>query len=92
MLFTSREPLPAFETWESELVTATWPNPDVVGNWTYTSGELMALTASTGTASHMTRGAIRTTKTPTPFKELCDRLRQKKTTDVRGVIFEVQPQ
>ena len=37
------------------------------------------------------RGTERKTKTPTQFKQLCDRLRQAGSSDVRGVTFEVKP-
>ncbi len=89
VLFTSREPLPAFSEWESDLSSTAWPNPDVVGNWSYTGGELVALT-NPNIPQRSDRGTVRTTKTPTPFKELCDRLRKSETTDVRGVLFEVK--
>jgi predicted Ser/Thr protein kinase len=88
VLYTSREPLPAFNTWNSELVAASWPNPDVSGNWQYREGQLEAIEPP---PSERTRGAERKTKTPTPFKQICDRMREAGSTDVRGVLFEVKP-
>jgi len=89
VLFTSREPLPAYDAWEFNLGKTAWPNSEVTGNWIYDHGELTAITkASVGSEN---RGTIRTTKTPTPFKELCDRLRESEKTEVRGVLFEVGP-
>lgn|GEM_PF-3702186 len=92
VLFTSQDPLPSYAQWEATLSDTQWPNPDVTGNWTYESGDLAALAFHGDSGSiRTTRGEVRTTKTTTLFKELCDRLRANKTTDVRGVIFEVQP-
>ncbi len=87
VLYTSKEPLPAFSTWDSELVAASWPNPDVSGNWQYREGRLEAISLP---SSERTRGAERKTKTPTPFKQMCDRMREPWATDVRGVLFEVE--
>ena len=89
VLFTSREPLPAYADWSSKLEQAAWPNPEITGNWIYDHGELTAIMkAKVGSE---TRGDIRATKTPTAFKELCDRLRESEETEVRGVLFEVGP-
>jgi len=91
VLYTSRAPLPAFDVWDSELVTAPWPDPEVTGNWLYREGQLdvIGVPADVGL---ITRGAERKTKTPTAFKQLCDRLRQAGSSDVGGVTFEVKPQ
>jgi len=43
VLFTSREPLPAYKDWSSKLEQAAWPNPEVTSNWSYDHGELMAI-------------------------------------------------
>ncbi len=60
-----------------------------IGNGSYTSCELAALT-NPNTPQRSDRGTVRTTKTPTPFKELCDRLWRGDTTDLHGVLFEVK--
>jgi hypothetical protein len=85
VLMTSLDPLPAFQDWESDLVNATWPDPDVTGNWIYQHGDLASIDAPQ-------RGAPLKFKMPTKFKQQCDQLREVGMTDVRGVIFEVQPQ
>jgi hypothetical protein len=90
ILYASREPLPAFRSWQNELVAAQWPTADITGNWLYESGELLALADSTA-SSPLTRGVERRTKTPTPFKAWCDALRQSEISDVRGVTFSIQP-
>jgi serine/threonine protein kinase len=89
VLITSQTPLPSYQEWSSRLEPAKWPNPDVTGNWIYNHGELTAITKAN--VPPETRGTIRTTKTPTPFKELCDRLRDSDQSEVRGVLFEVEP-
>jgi hypothetical protein len=89
VLHTSRDPLPAFVEWNSKLLTAQWPNPEVTGNWEYHHGQLQAIEPP---ASRLlaTRGAVRKIQAPTPFKQLCDHLQQAGGGDVRGVLFEVQ--
>ena len=86
VLVASREPLPAFDIWASELVATNWPHPDVVGSWRYAMGELQTMVSQ----PPPNRGTIRATLTPTRFKELCDRLRQRESHDVQGIIFNVQ--
>lgn len=88
VLFTSQEPLPAYKDWSAKLDRAVWPNPEVTGNWIYNRGELTAIMKPK--VGSEVRGTIRITKKPTPFKELCDRLRESEKTEVRGVVFEVQ--
>jgi hypothetical protein len=93
VLYASREPLPAFETWQSALLDAAWPLSNVSGGWTYRAGELQSIASRTGrpATGSMDRGAMRRVKTPTEFKKLCDRLRESGNTDVRGVLFAVGP-
>ena len=91
VLVASRDPLPAYDVWDADLTSAPWPHPDVVGNWRYVTGELQSLVSRAVPAASLTRGTVRDTLTPTPFKELCDRLWQDNATDVRGVIFEIEP-
>lgn len=90
VLYTSREPLPAFNDWDSDLKKASWPDPEVAGNWLYHEGQLDAIGPMKINAADASRGAERKTKTPTLFKQMCDRMRQAAVTDVRGVLFEVQ--
>jgi serine/threonine protein kinase len=91
VLVASRQPLPAYSQWNRELQELAWPEPEVQGNWVYELGELSALAIPGTNQLAGTRGKIRETKTPTPFKELCDRLQTTADTDVRGVLFEIEP-
>ena len=90
VLYASRTPLPSFETWQTELITASWPSPEITGNWWYQAGQLQVMVDPLST-SPLTRGVERRTKTPTSFKAWCDALRQAEKSDVRGVTFSVQP-
>lgn len=91
VLFTSKDPLPAYDAWDSELVHAYWPDPEASGNWRYSEGQLQTIDSAYSSDANQTRGIERKTMTPTAFKQLCDRLRSGETTDAQGVLFEVKP-